>query len=264
MTIMPPPTLHELREMILQIADAQRPRTPMDASLFAGTVLQEVRQRLGAAAGLDVQRATLAAFHDLMRSGHFAWGNDFNNPDPPRFHITERGNAVLERLTRDPGNPQGYLRYLYSVAQLDDVARAYLEEGVDCYVDGLSKAAAVMLGAAAERMVLEIRDVTAARLGALGQAVPAALNDWRVKTVLDGLAALLTAKRGAMPRDLRDEFDAYFHSISQTIRAARNDAGHPTSVAPVTEESVHASFLLFPTLAGHFTRLSGWITASLP
>jgi hypothetical protein len=261
---MPEPTPSELREMILQIAEAQRPRGPMDAPLYAGTLFGELQRRLGAAAGLELQRAALTAFHDLMRTGYFAWGNNFSNPDPPKFHITARGDAVLERLSHDPANPEGYLRQLYDVARLSDVARSYLEEGLACFVAGHFKAAAVMLGAASESMVLDIRDTTLDRLRVIGQSAPAALSDWRVKTVLDGLAVLLNAKRAAMPRDVREEFDAYFQSIAQTIRAARNDAGHPTSVAPVTEESVHASFLLFSTLAGHYSRLGDWIRANLP
>jgi len=258
------PTPHELREMILQIAHEREPHPQTDAALDSGTVLQELRHRIGNAAGPQVEKWALSAFHDLMRTGHFAWGHDFTNCYPPKFHITPRGAAVIENLSRDPGNPRGYLQYVHSVARLSDVAAAYLEEGVACYIDGRFRAAAVMLGAGAESMLLEVRDVTVARLTATQQQAPAALNDWKPKTVLDALAAHLGAKRNAMPHELREAFEAHFLSIAGTIRVARNDAGHPATIAPVTEESVHASFLQFSTLAAHYTQLGEWIRTSLP
>jgi hypothetical protein len=35
---------------------------------------------------------------------------NLSNPNPPFFHITDRGCRTLESLSRDPGNPSGYLR----------------------------------------------------------------------------------------------------------------------------------------------------------
>jgi hypothetical protein len=261
---MPQPTPSELRELILEIAMARRPRHPTDAALQSITIFQALAERFPQGLSEGAQRSVLTVWNDLFRTGYFAWGGNLNNPSPPFFIITERGDIAMERLSRDPGNPGGYIRHLRSVARLNDVADSYLVEGLSCYVGGLFKAAAVMLGAAAESMVLEIRDIALGRLGVIGRGAPPVLSDWRIKTVLDGLAALLGASRSAMPHELREEFDAYFLSIAQTIRAARNDAGHPTSVAPVTEDSVHASFLLFSTLAAHFTKMRDWIHASLP
>jgi hypothetical protein len=65
-----------------------------------------------------------------------------------------------------------------------------------------------------------------------------------VKTVLDALYDLLDARKGSFPKKLREEFDAYWLAFAQQIRTGRNDAGHPSSVDPVTEEGVHASYLV--------------------
>ena len=51
--------------------------------------------------------------------------------------------------------------------------------------------------------------------------------------------------------------------MSDQMRLARNDAGHPVSTDPVTHETVHAALLLFLEFAGLVTDLNVWVSASL-
>lgn len=127
----------------------------------------------------------------------------------------------------------------------------------------LHKAAAVMIGAAAESLILELRDAVENRLLTLAQPVPTPLRDWRIKRVTDGLQSFFAAKSRQFPVDLREEFEAYWAAFAHQIRAVRNESGHPTSVAPVTQDAVHASFLIFPELARLATRLTKWVTNDL-
>jgi hypothetical protein len=120
-----------------------------------------------------------------------------------------------------------------------------------------------MLGAAAESLVLELGDAIVRKLKDLGQAVPKGLDDWKLKTVLDSLQGLLDSKKNQFPKELREEFEAYWAAFAQQIRAARNDAGHPTSVDPVTPDGVHASFLVFPELARLSTKLNEWVVKDM-
>ena len=210
----------------------------------------------------DLEQALLTQWHDLMRTGYFAWGFNLGNPNPPFFHSTERGRRALERLSRDPANPAGYLAHLRSVGHLNPVAHSYLTEGLDCYGSGFYKAAAVMIGAASESLIIEIRDAVKAKLIATAVPEPKGLSDWRVKTMLDSLHSLLEAKKSGFPRDLREDFDACFLAFAQQIRSSRNDAGHPTSVDPVREEAVHASYLVFPDLAKLSSRICSWVATS--
>jgi hypothetical protein len=83
-----------------------------------------------------------------------------------------------------------------------------------------------------------------------------AVSRWTLSTLLD-------ARKGSFPKELREEFEAYWLAFAQQIRATRNDAGHPSSVDPVTEEGVHASFLVFPELARLSRSLVEWIIAHL-
>lgn len=120
-----------------------------------------------------------------------------------------------------------------------------------------------MIGGAAESLILDLRDLARQKLAQAKLSEPKGLADWRVKTMLDALYDLMDAKKGSFPKDLREEFEAYWLAFAQQIRATRNDVGHPSSVDPVTEEGVHASFLIFPELARLSNNLGAWISANL-
>jgi hypothetical protein len=62
-----------------------------------------------------------------------------------------------------------------------------------------------------------------------------------------------------MVKPLAESFSAYWPAFAEQIRGARNDAGHPASVDPVTPETVHAALLIFPELARLAKALEAWI-----
>jgi hypothetical protein len=260
---MPKPSRTDIRETLLKVIQDLQPKSPRDGSLQQVSVLNHTTDRLGIVNDLDLEQAVLAQWHDLFRTGYLAWGHNLSNASPPFFHVTARGRRALEKVSRDPGNPAGYLKHLQASAKLNSLASSYLLEGLECYVNDLVKSAAVMIGAASESIVLDLRDVLVKRLTKLGLSIPPKLQDWRVKTVLDELHTFLDLQKGKMPRDLREEFDAYWSAFAQQIRAVRNDAGHPTSVDPVSEDTVHASFLVFPELAKLATKLNEWISQEM-
>jgi len=119
-----------------------------------------------------------------------------------------------------------------------------------------------MVGAAAEGLVLGVRDALVAKLQTLGQPVPPGLNDWRIKRVLSAIEAALAARKAMMPPTLFERLEANWPAFTHQIRTARNDAGHPVSVEPVTADEVHASLLIFPQLAALATQLTDWIGSS--
>jgi hypothetical protein len=198
-------------------------------------------------------------FYDFFRTGQFCWGYDLNNPTYPFFHVTEHGRRTLQQLSRDPANPEGYMHYLEEQADLNDIALSYIEEGLRTYNVGCYKATAVMVGAAAERVALEVRDDIVNRIEDLGGKPAKELKDWRIKTVLDAMQKDLESRKSDMERPLADALTANWPSFTHEIRAARNEAGHPSSIDPVTPETVHASLLIFPQLAKLASDLRGWI-----
>lgn len=249
----------KLRQLLLEVVAEYNRMGP--GHMQSGPLLRAVAERLSDRQREQYAQPILVLFHDLFRNGHLAWGFDFANPGPPWCHVTERGREMLKHLSRDPANPAGYLAHLDQQAQLDPVARSYLMEALDTYNANCFKATAVMVGAAAERLVLRLRDALVARLTATSKHIPAGLNDWRVKTVRDALSKELEARKKDMPKALYESYGAYWLAFAEQARRVRNDAGHPESIDPVTPESVHAALLIFPELARLVADLEGWVNA---
>ena len=108
---MPTPPQQSIREILLLEIEAQRPKTQVDANLQSTLVLRAAAQRLNASPNADLQQAILTQWSELFRTGLLAWGLDLMNPNPPLFHVTDRGSQALANATRDPSNPAGYLRH---------------------------------------------------------------------------------------------------------------------------------------------------------
>jgi hypothetical protein len=257
------PVKSTIREVLLAEIHAQEPKGYSGSTLQQKGVLDAAARTLGANHNQHLEQAILTQWGELFRTGLLAWGLNLSNPGSPFFHLTDRGREALQNLTRDPSNPAGYLRHLASIATLEPVAMSYLSEGLECYVAGLFKAAAVMVGGASESVILDLRDVTIRKLAILSKPVPKGMGDWRIKTVSDALHDFFESHVPRFERELREPFEAYWSGFAQQLRATRNSAGHPVSVEPVTPDAVHASLLVFPELATLANSLSRWVTDEL-
>ncbi|MFT3842118.1 MAG: hypothetical protein QM723_34325 [Myxococcaceae bacterium] len=229
--------------------------------LQMGSVLEESQRRIGAR-GRDAERALLVTWHDLMRNGTLAWGIDLLNCKPPFAHLTEQGRRALEKLSRDPSNPDGYLGTIGDSVPAGSIAGSYVREALATYNAGCHKAAAVMIGAASEALAVELRDELVGKFTAARKAVPKELSDWRIKPVLEAIETQVSARSAALPKDLRERFGGFWAGFTTILRMARNDAGHPASVEPVNEPQVHSSLLIFPELARLIVDLRRWVATS--
>ncbi len=89
-----------------------------------------------------------------------------------------------------------------------------------------------MVGAAAERLLLELRDAVAARLVALHRPENKKLKNWQIKPVFDELQRLLSAALDVEIKASNDQetvkrresFVYHFPSLVHQIRASRNEA----------------------------------------
>ena len=245
----------DIRAVVLEIVDDL---VRKHDNLQTGSVLQEASRRLPRH-DHAAERALLTVFYDLFRTGYLSWGHDLANPNPPFCHVTALGRQALALRSRDPANPDGYIAHLRDRVPLGPVTESYITEALNTFNAACFKATAVMVGAAAESLVLDVRGSLVARLQALGQTIPADLTDWRIKRVLVSLETMITAKRTAIPGPLFERFEANWPAFTHQIRTARNEAGHPVSVEPVTAEEVHASLLIFPELATLANHVQAWI-----
>ncbi len=116
-----------------------------------------------------------------------------------------------------------------------------------------------MVGAAAESLILDLAGIVISVSTGAGRRVPKELQDWRIKRVLDSLQSFFATNKQAMDADVRDELEAYWPAFTQQIRAVRNEAGHPSSVAVINQEVVHAALLVFPELAKLHKKLKAWV-----
>jgi hypothetical protein len=221
-------------------------------------ILKEVKRRLGARS-VDEDQAILTYWHELMRTGVLAWGYDIANANPPWVHLTARGRKTLQAWSRDPANPDGYLAALEPALSRETVSWSYVAEALATYNSGCHKASAVMVGAAGEALVLELRDDLVARLAASSVKHSRDLTDWRIKKVLDALEAECSNRAKTMPPGLDERFRSYWSSFTAHLRLARNDAGHPKSIEPVTLDVVHGSLLIFPELVKLVAELRAWV-----
>jgi hypothetical protein len=248
----------QLRAIVLQIIDEL---STQYTSLQSGAVLQRAYSRLQIQRKTD-EEALLTFFYDLFRIGYLSWGCNLANPSPPFFHVTKLGREALASHSRDPANPDGYLLHLCGTSGIAPITESYIREALRTFNSGCFKATAVMVGAAAESIVLEIRGVLVHKLELANATIPKALNDWRLKPILDGIEAVITDKKTNIPKPLFERFEANWPAFTHQIRAARNKAGHPVNVDPITAEEVHASLLIFPQLASLAAELKSWIETS--
>lgn len=245
----------DIRAVVLEVVDDL---TRKYDNLQSGSVLQEANRRL-ARRDRSAEQALLTVFYDLFRTGYLSWGHDLPNPNPPFFHVTALGRQALALRSRDPANPDGYLAHLRTRAAIGPVTDSYITEALNTFNAACFKATAVMVGAAAESLVLGVRDALLARLQALGHSAPGGLTDWRVKRILGSLETMIAARKAALPVPLFERFEANWPAFTHQIRTARNEAGHPVTVDPVTAEEVHGSLLIFPELATLAKQVEEWI-----
>jgi hypothetical protein len=234
------------------------------SSLQPVVVFREAWQALGIReSNVEIEQAMLTIWGDLFRNGLIAWGYNLSNPDPPFCHVTELGRATLRNLSRDPSNPDGYTKHLATLCSLNPISESYLLEALRTYNSNCAKASAVMIGAAAESIVLEVREEMKATMSRLGQRTPSGLDDWRIKVVFDALTNALEARKSQMGNHLRESYEAFWSSFAGQLRMTRNDAGHPASIDPVTRETAQSSLLIFPSFAKLAYDLKSWIHSDL-
>lgn len=247
--------MSRIRQVVLETVERER-----GGNLQTASVLHTALDTLGLQRNIQIEQAMLTIWHDLFRTGYLAWGLDFGNPNPPHCHVTEQGRRTLQNLTRDPANPAGYLAHLTAVTTLNPIARSYLDEALKTYNTDSYKAAAVMIGAAAESMTLELRDALLQQIKHLNLTPSRDLQDWRLKRIVDALSKEFNSHRNQMSAEMAESVEQYWPAFTGQIRKVRNDAGHPSSIEPVTHEAVQASLLIFPELAILIRTLITWVS----
>lgn len=193
----------------------------------------------------QVKEATpviLEELHRLLIGGVIRSGHK-DSFDLPWLTVTEWGMKALTSEGPPIYDPDGYLDHVRAaVPTLPEVAGLYLGEAVAAFNLVRTLSAAVMLGVAAEAVLVHLIGVFAASIHATnGPKLQMSLEMAPITQTFNEFIKQLDEK--ALPADLRRDLDVYLGTVRNYILMTRNEAGHPTGVAvgrPVIEAQLRA------------------------
>lgn len=202
----------------------------------------------------------------LIVQGILIPGLNDSNQGWPFLSLTEYGRRCVQEDRILPHDPDGYLRDFHrDVPNADSTVVAYLTESLQCYVHGLNRAAAIMLGGASEQTVLlmiesysdSITDPQAKqRFEASIQKTQSVFRKFEL------FERQFANVKQRMPRELTDNVDSLLKGVFDLIRNTRNDAGHPAIGASISRDSVNSHLRLFPPYYKRIRDLTVWFAAN--
>jgi hypothetical protein len=199
----------------------------------------------------------------LIVQGMLVPALDDNNQGYPFLRLTEYGKQCVEGERILPHDPDGYLReFQQAVPAADPAVTEYLTEALQCYIHGLNRAAAVMLGGASEQAVLVL-------IERFGQAIRDDSEKTRFVAEIEKASSIfrkfaifenrLNPLRSRIPRNLTDNLDSLLRGIFDLIRSSRNDAGHPASGRSADRDAVYSHLRLFFPYCERIYQLIEWV-----
>ena len=201
---------------------------------------------------------------ELIIEGVYTPGLSLGQPNLPYLRITEFGRKCFEAGELTPHDPDAYLERLKSAcSKLDATMVLYTGEALDTFRAGNYLATAVMVGVAAESMLLRLVDRVGAALNTPERKdkFEKATKGKKAKTQHDELLARLKSPATPLPTELADVLTQQIDGIYDLIRRTRNDAGHPTGKKMERDET-HALLLLFPTYCKTVCELMDWLATN--
>ncbi len=215
----------------------------------------------------DLKRSAVEAWCYMQRRG-FIVPRSANFPSMALDHInferTPRGYEWSKNVEPLPEDPTGYMKAVRKlVPTLDAVIEQYLAEGLSSFENDNYFAAAVMVGAAAEKC-----------LYTLAAAMPDSLKNAERKTRLlqsfskrelsklfDQMKAIISEASNlpGVPYEIFNGAEEHFASLIKGVQIQRNDAVHPMN-AKVSENSVYLTYLAFPHALCKSETLRDWFS----
>ena len=165
----------------------------------------------------------------------------------PHFSITEYGKTYLETEGSAPYDPDGYLSCIKNDSlNVDDVVLLYLTEGLQCFHRFNYIASAVMVGVAAEKVLLNLIDAFASSMSdsSKASAFRRKTQNAMIKTQFDELTKQLYPLKSKLPNELSKDLETYLDGIFNLIRNYRNEAGHPSG-RDIPQEIAYSNLQLF-------------------
>jgi hypothetical protein len=202
----------------------------------------------------------------FITQGILVPGFNDSNQGYPFLRLTEYGKRCVQEEKILPHDPDGYLREFHAaVPNADSVVIEYLTEALQCYIHGLNRAAAVMLGAASEQMILlliescghSISDVSASQR--FESEYTKASSIFRKFEIFE---KRLQAVKAKLPKNIAENLDSQLRGVFDLIRSSRNDAGHPASGAQPGRDAIYSHLRLFVPYCQRVQLLTSWFATN--
>ncbi|MEW9304537.1 hypothetical protein [Labrys neptuniae] len=259
----------ELRDVTIDVLLRQQPHVSQYASLLE-EVAKVINAREGSTANLGAGMAYTGAksalhpndrdklleiFWDLFRQGIITLGRDDNNPQWPWFRLSRFGKSDAARQPFRFHDASSYIALVEKkVPDLPPETKMYLEEAVSSFYGGCFLAATIMLGVAAEAEFLRMLDV-ATNNPQFGSSFAATEKAKFIRGKIEAFSKAFEHHRKNFSKEVTEDLDTNLNAVQSIIRIARNEAGHPSGVAPPSREQVYVNLQLFAPYAGQLHRL---------
>ncbi len=211
------------------------------------------------------QSLILEVIWSLIVQGILVPGLDDANQSWPFLRLSEYGRRCVEEDHLLPHDPDGFLQEFHqAVPDADPVIVDYLTESLQCFIHGLNRAAAVMLGGASEQAILLLVKgfansfADATKRKRFESDIQKSQSIFRSFEHFEKQFALI---KGCLPKNLTDNIDSLLRGIFDLIRNSRNDAGHPASGTLVDRDVVYSHLRLFIPYCTRIYDLIGWFEA---
>ena len=186
-----------------------------------------------------------------------------NFPSFNRFVLTSFGKEWIIADHIIPEDAIGFLSALkHSIQALDPVVEQYIQEALVTYDRKAFFAAAVMLGAASEKVVYQLMEALQGsvknkqRKSELANAMERRGLPKMFQLIEDTLESAIEKKK--IPYDVHEGCHHHLMSIIEAIRVQRNDAVHP-AIAEVDQQRVWMSLIAFPAACRKVHDLIEWL-----
>lgn len=191
----------------------------------------------------------------LLPQGILVWGLDGDlNDKYPFYRLTEHGKTVLAEpgAKPQPYDPDGFLKeFKRLVPDADPIVFDYLEEAVRAFNAACYKSAAVMLGAASEKLTLVLHSKLEASITDPTKRAKFAKDSDTISifkkfdALKDRLDLMDGVKKFKDHHELRGTIRHDLPAVSELIRRCRNDAGHPDIPTATDPDTVFLSLRVF-------------------
>ena len=202
----------------------------------------------------------------LIIQGMLIPGLNDSNQGWPFLRLTAYGERCVQEDRILPHDPEGFMEdFRGEISNVDPTISEYLTESLQCYIHGLYRAAAVMLGGASEKAVLLLIESCANSISDPSARQRFESDIQRAQSIFrkyELFERQLTVVRPRMPRSLTENVDSLLRGVFDLIRSSRNDAGHPASGTPTDRDLVYSHLRLFTPYCKRIDDLIGWFSTN--